>query len=257
MSAVRIVFPEYNNSIIQEAIKRMAGEIVAIEASSLRDGCEMVSRGDADAIVAGIDYTSRDVILAARDYLGVKDKTFSASFLMQRQQGNEWQKVIIADAAACKNPTAEQLFDIACQTHETALATLDESPRLAFLSFSTFGSGGHDPSMDKIQEVLERLHKERPDIIADGEMQLDAAINPTVGAKKAPHSEVAGRANVLMCPDLNSGNILYKSLEQFGGFVAAGPILQGFKSPISDLSRGSSVEDVILVIETMKKLVKE
>ena len=105
--------------------------------------------------------------------------------------------------------------------------------------------------------ALERVRRERPEIIIDGEMQLDAAVNLTVGKKKAPGSLVAGRANVLIVPDLNSGNILYKAMEQFGGFSAAGPILQGFKVPVSDLSRGSTVEDVVATIENMKKLARK
>ena len=100
------------------------------------------------------------------------------------------------------------------------------------------------------------IHEEYPDIAIDGELQLDAAINETIGNKKAPGSTVAGRANVLIAPDLNSGNILYKAMEQFGGFTAAGPILQGFNAPISDLSRGSTKEDVLSVIDVEMKIIK-
>ena len=109
----------------------------------------------------------------------------------------------------------------------------------------------------KYKNVVEKIRRERPEIIVDGEMQLDAAINERIGKKKASGSKVAGRANVLIAPDLNSGNILYKAIEHFGGYAAAGPILQGFRAPISDLSRGSNVSDVILTIETLRKIIGE
>ena len=111
--------------------------------------------------------------------------------------------------------------------------------------------------MDKIRETIELVHERRPEILVDGEMQLDAAVNPRIAAKKAPaDSQVAGCANVLITPDINSGNILYKSLEQFAGAKLAGPILLGFKAPVSDLSRGSTVEDIEFTTECLVKLAK-
>lgn len=246
-----MVFPELNNPIIAEAVEK-CDELEVVGAADLAEACAKITAGEADALVAGIDYTSREVILACRDGIGLMSQTFSASFVLQR----EAKTFVIGDAAACKNPTEDQLFDIVLQTHATAKAVLPDEPRVAILSFSTLGSGGHDPSIDKAQAVVKRVRAERPDIIIDGELQLDAAISPRVAEKKAPDSPVAGRANVLILPDLNSGNILYKAMEQFGGFTAAGPILQGFKTPASDLSRGSTVEDVILVIETLRKLIE-
>lgn len=247
---MRIVFPEMENEIIEEACARASTEVEAVPALDLAEACEMVAKGEAEGIIVGIDYSSRDVILACRDGIGAKDATFSASFVFYKDGE---PRFVIGDAAACKNPTAEQLYDITLQTYETALVTLPEVPKLAILSFSTFGSGGVDPSLDRAREVIARVRKEHPEIEIDGEMQLDAAINPRVAKKKAPDSPVAGRANVLIMPDLNSGNILYKAMEQFGGFVAAGPILQGFSRPCSDLSRGSTVEDVLAVIEVVRK----
>lgn len=246
---IQVVFPEIENPVVAEAVARARG-IEVVGARDLREACEMVARGEAGAMVAGIDYTSREVILACRDIIGTTAKTFSASFVMTRGE----EVYVVADAAACKNPTEEQLFDIIVQTYETAKAVLTDEPRVAVLSFSTKGSGGHDPSMERAVSVIERVRRERPEILIDGEMQLDAAISPEVGEKKAPGSEVAGRANVLITPDLNSGNILYKAMERFGGFTAAGPILQGFKAPVSDLSRGSTAEDIEAVIEVVKKL---
>lgn len=247
---MKIVFPEYQNIKIQEAISRFP-EVEAIKADGLENACKIIRDNTADAMIAGIDYMSRDVILACRDGLGMVSKTFTSSFVMKR--GDEI--LVLADVATCKNPTEDQLFDIVTQTYETAKAVLNE-PKIAMLSFSTLGSGGHDDSMTRIQNVVQKVHKERPDILIDGEMQLDAAVVPEIALKKAPNSPVAGKANVLICPDLNSGNILYKALERFGGFTAAGPILQGFNYPVSDLSRGSTVEDIVAVIEVISKLVE-
>ena len=167
------------------------------------------------------------------------------------------RRYIVSDGATCKNPTVEQLADIVMLAHDAATKILAETPRIAMLSFSTFGSGGKDPSMDKIRETIELVHERRPEILVDGEMQLDAAVNPRIAAKKAPaDSQVAGCANVLITPDINSGNILYKSLEQFAGAKLAGPILLGFKAPVSDLSRGSTVEDIEFTTECLVKLAK-
>lgn len=271
----RIVFPEINHSYVQEAIKLTKQKIPdfeAIGADNLEHACAAVKAGVADSMIAGIDYTSRDVILAARDIIGVKNPrqlekpTFSASFIFTKENKATplGQSVfILGDAAACKHPSFDQLYDITLQTYETATkyfkylnhnstdSALNSflTPRIAMLSFSTLGSGGRDETISLSQAVMEKVRETHPEIIIDGEMQLDAAINPRVGEKKAPYSPVAGYANILIVPDLNSGNILYKAMEQFGGFTAAGPILQGFNAPVSDLSRGSTVLDIVSVIE--------
>lgn len=247
---MRIVFPETNNNSIKEAIKK--SEIEAVAASDLEDACAKIKNGEADAMIAGIDHSSRDVILACKNNLGMKGETFSSCIVFDKPGEKRY---IVADIATCKNPTESQLYDIVCQTYETAKKVLDEEPKIAMLSFSTLGSGGHDDSMTRIQNVVAKVRETRPEIIIDGELQLDAAIVPTIGEKKAPGSSVAGSANVLICPDINSGNILYKAMEHFGGFSAAGPILQGFNFPVSDLSRGSSVDDVKKTIEIVKKLI--
>ena len=249
----KIAFCEWKNETIAQVISECSEEFSDFEpvsCESLEAACVAVREGIADAMIAGIDYSSRDIILACRDIIGISGSTFSASFLFEK----DGRELVIGDCAACKNPTEDQLFEIVLQTAATASQLLDEEPRVAILSFSTLGSGGKDPSIERAKNVINRLHAEHPEIIVDGEMQLDAAVNPQVALKKAPDSPVAGRANVLIAPDLNSGNILYKSLEQFGGFTAAGPLLQGFNKPVSDLSRGSTAEDVKLVIKTMLKL---
>lgn len=266
---MKVALPEWQNEIIKQAAESAGVEVVP--AANLASACELVAAGAADTMVAGIDYTTRDVILACRDYLGVKKKIFSSCFVMQRTKEQSAVKssektgvetIIVADAGVTKHPNLEQLVEIILQTHQTAKAVLEEEPRIAMLSFSTFGSGGRDETIELIRVAIEQVRAEQPEIKIDGEMQLDAAVNREIGLKKWQSSqaseaepEVAGRANVLICPDLNAGNILYKALEQFGGFVAAGPILQGFKAPVSDLSRGSSKSDVLLVLETMRKLV--
>ena len=245
---VKIVFPEINNPTISEAIKKTGANAVA--ADSLEEACQKVKNGEANAMIAGIDYASRDVILAARDIIGKTSETFTSCFVMRKGE----QKLIVADVATCKNPNADQLVEIVLQTYATAEKVLDTAPKVAMLSFSSFGSARNDESIDKMREAIEKVRVARPDITIDGEMQLDAAINPIIAKKKAPSSAVAGKANVLICPDLNSGNILYKAIEQFGGWTAAGPILQGFKAPVSDLSRGSSIDDVAMAIEMMEKI---
>ena len=254
----KVIFPEANNEYVKEAATRLSEicEPVLVEAD-LQTAAAKVYSGEADAMVAGIDYSTRDVILATRDTIGIAEgkKTFSSLFVAKFPDGC---RIILSDGATCKNPTAEQLADIIELAHDAAAKILDDTPRVAILSFSTFGSGGKDPSMDKTAEAIKLIRDRRSDILVDGEMQLDAAVNPRVGEKKAAAhggSEVAGRANVLITPDINSGNILYKSLEQFAGATVAGPILLGFAKPVSDLSRGSTVEDIILTTESLLKLV--
>ena len=254
----KIVFPEGDNEYIQKAAKFADGyEAVLLrnEENSLTQACEKVTQNEGDAMIAGIDYSSRDVILAARDIIGLPEgkKLFSSLFVCDFPDGN---RKIIADGATCKNPTAEQLAEIIRLVYQASVKILEETPRIAMLSFSTFGSGGHDPSIDKIREAIELTRNTIPGILIDGEMQLDAAVNPRIGKKKSPRpSQVAGYANVLITPDINSGNILYKSVEQFAKAHVAGPILLGFKKPISDLSRGSTVEDVKLTIDSVLKLI--
>lgn len=261
---MNIVFPELNHSTITAAITSYnsvtSQPIAALPAPDLATACQLVKSGQADAMIAGIDYSSRDVILACREHFGmghylpanqsqpISYTTFSGLAVMHREDTT----YLLADMAACKHPTKDQLLEIVYQTYHSAKAILSDFPRLALLSFSTLGSGGKDDSITNAQFVTDAL--QGSPILIDGELQLDAAINPRIGQKKSPHSPVAGQANVLIAPDLNAGNILYKAFEQLAGFTVAGPILQGFEFPVSDLSRGSTVEDVILTIESIIKL---
>ena len=259
----KILFPEAYNELIQAAVARIhtKGECEPIvELCDLPKACKMLSDNEIDGMVAGIDMASRDVILACRDFLGLdgpelapgEKRTFSSLFVAKFPDG---RIIILGDGATCKNPTEMQLADIVELIYGAAIRILGEDPRVAMLSFSTLGSGGSDPSIDKIRDAIFLVRSRRPDIDIDGEMQLDAAINERIGQKKAPNSTIAGRANVLIVPDINSGNILYKSLEQFGNAQIAGPILLGFKKPVADLSRGSTVEDIEFTAECLNKLI--
>ena len=251
----QILFPEADNEFIKQAAAELTDIEPILEAQPLDGAFQKLADGAVDGIVAGIDYSSRDVILAARDKLGLAKpevKLFTSLFYVEFPDG---RKIILSDGATCKHPTLEQMCRIIELVHEAAIRLLDDEPRIAMLSFSTFGSGGKDETMDLMREVIVRTRETHPEIKIDGEMQLDAAVNPRIGAKKAPNSEVAGKANVLIVPDINAGNILYKSFEQFAGAKVAGPILLGFTKPVSDLSRGSTAEDVVLTARCLAKLI--
>lgn len=259
----KILFPEAYNEFVQSAVAhlRSKGECEPIvELCDLPKACKLLIDDEVDAMVTGIDLPTRDVILACRDILGVagpepapgEKRTFSSLFVAKMPDG---RLIIIGDGATCKNPTEMQLADIVELIHDAAMRILSEDPHVAMLSFSTLGSGGSDISIDKVRDAISLVHSRRPDIDIDGEMQLDAAINERIGRKKAPESTVAGHANVLITPDINSGNILYKAIEQFGGAQVAGPILLGFNKPVADLSRGSTVEDIEFTAECLDKLI--
>ncbi len=259
----KILFPEAYNEFIQAAVARLRakGECEpVVELCDLPKACKMLSDNEVDGMVVGVDSPSRDVILACRDILGLagpelapgEKRTFSSLFVAKLPDGRE---LIIGDGATCKNPTEMQLADIVELIYDAATRILGEDPRVAMLSFSTLGSGGSDESIDKIRDAIFLVRSRRPDIDIDGEMQLDAAVNDRIGRKKAPKSTVAGRANVLITPDINAGNILYKSIEQFGNAQIAGPILLGFNKPVADLSRGSTVEDIEYTAECLNKLI--
>ncbi len=259
----KILFPEAYNEFIQAAVAHLhaKGECEPIvELCDLPKACKMLSDDEVDGMVVGVDSPSRDIILACRDILGLagpelapgEKRTFSSLFVAKFPDGRE---IIIGDGATCKNPTEMQLADIVELVYDAASRILGEDPRVAMLSFSTLGSGGSDESIDKIRDAIFLVRSRRPDIDIDGEMQLDAAVNDRIGRKKAPKSTVAGRANVLITPDINAGNILYKSIEQFGNAQIAGPILLGFKKPVADLSRGSTVEDIEYTAECLNKII--
>lgn len=244
---MKIVFPELNNPLATEAIQHFP-DIEFMPAPSLDIAVQMLASGEADSMISGLDYSSRDVLLAYKAHLPLRSAYFSSCFICERQDTH----FALADGGVNKLPTREQLYTIVEDTATTFEAYHHEQPRIAMLSYSTHGSGGKNPDLDKIHYVIEQIRSAHPGWLIDGEMQLDAAISPDISAKKFPASTVAGRANILIVPDLNSGNILYKSLERFGGFTCAGPMIQGFAMPLADLSRGSTVDDIILSIKVLK-----
>jgi phosphate acetyltransferase len=215
---------------------------------TLRWGAMMLHLGEAGAMVAGAERTTGDVLRAGLTIVGTVPglKTASSCFVMtgmDKQYGKNGA-MIFSDCAVVPNPTAEQLADITESAAASCRDYLGIEPVVALLSFSTKGSAAHDFVL-KVQEAVNILKERKPDFIFDGELQADTALVPSVLDKKAPGSPVKGKVNVLVFPDLGSGNIGYKLVQRLANVNAFGPFLQGFAKPISDLSRGASVEDIV------------
>lgn len=220
-------------------------------------GALILKAGDADGFVSGACHstanTLRPGLQVIKTAAGIK--TVSSSFIMVAPQGgNKYIPegvALLADCAINIEPSAEELSDIAIATADTAKKIAGIEPRVALLSFSTKGSGNDDKffkSVPKVQEAVRLAKEKSPDLTLDGEFQFDAAIAPEVGALKAPGSEVAGHANVFVFPNINAGNIGYKIAQRMGGWMAIGPVCQGFAKPLNDLSRGCNVDDIVATV---------
>ncbi len=214
-------------------------------------GVLLIKNKEADGEVAGALNSTGDVLRPAFQIVktlpGVSVVSGAFIMVMKDKQWGEEGVMVFADCAAHPNPTDQELAEIAVTTAKTARAIAGINPRVAMLSFSTKGSAKHE-MVDKVVSATRIAQSMDPDLKIDGELQADAAIVPAIGASKAPGSEIAGKANVLVFPTLETGNIAYKLVQRLAGAEAIGPVMQGMAAPINDLSRGCSVEDIVNVV---------
>ncbi|MBQ5998630.1 MAG: phosphate acetyltransferase [Treponema sp.] len=236
-------------------------DVAAAKAYILKDrtmyGALILKAGDADGFVSGACHSTANTLRPGLQVIKTAPgiKTVSSCFIMVApESGNKYIKEgisLFADCAINIEPTAEEISDIAIATAETAKKIAGIEPRVALLSFSTKGSGNDDKffkSVPKMQEATKIAQEKAPDLALDGEFQFDAAVAPEVGELKAPGSKVAGHANVFVFPNINAGNIGYKICQRMGGWMAIGPVCQGFAKPLNDLSRGCSVDDIVATV---------
>ncbi len=235
-------------------------DVESAKASILKDytmyAALMLKAGDVDGLVSGACHSTANTLRPGLQVIKTAEgiNTVSSSFIMVAPKAHKYNPdgvAVFADCAINIEPDANQLADIAISSAETAQKIAGITPRVAMLSFSTMGSGNDDKYFKSVPKVVEatRIAKSlAPDLMLDGEFQFDAAVAPEVGGLKAPNSQVAGQANVFVFPNINAGNIGYKIAQRYGGYMALGPICQGFAKPINDLSRGCEVADVIAVI---------
>ncbi len=209
----------------------------------------MVREGDADGMVSGACHSTADTLRPALQVIKGKEEgdTISSFFLMEIPNSSYKSAYIFSDCGLIECPTSDQLVDIAIAANDSYSNLIGRGAKVAMLSYSTKGSAKSE-GIDKITKAIEIVKQKRPDILIDGELQVDSAIDKQVAQQKTSGSSVAGDANVLIFPDLNSGNIAYKLVQRFGKAKAYGPITQGLVRPVNDLSRGCTVDDIIGVI---------
>lgn len=214
-------------------------------------GVLMIKNGDADGEVSGADHATGDVLRPAFQYVktapGISVVSGAFVMILQDKSFGENGVILFADGAVHPDPTDKELAEIAVAAGQTARAICGFEPKIALLSFSTKGSARHE-MVDKVVSATKIAREMAPDMMIDGELQGDAALVAAIGQKKAPGSQIAGQANVLVFPDLNCGNIAYKLVQRLAKAEAVGPILQGMAAPINDLSRGCSVSDIVSMI---------
>lgn len=257
---VRIGFPEADEPRTSKALEvlasagriqpvRMAeGGTASGEDDALREAVARLASGELDGVVAGAVSTTASVLRAGLTILGPADgiSTVSSAFYMViPAAGARPERVLtFTDAAVVPFPEPEQLAEIAESACEARRLVVGDEPRVAFLSYATRRSAG-GPAVETVEAGLDLFRRRRPDVPADGPLQADAALVPEISRRKSPGSPVEGRANVLVFPNLDAGNIGYKLVERLGGARALGPILQGLSRPLNDLSRGATVEDIV------------
>lgn len=260
ISGIEIIDPEKSDKLNDYAkefyeLRKHKGMTEEKALATMKDplyyGTMMVKLGDADGLVSGAIHTTGDLLRPGLQIVKTAPgiKVVSSFFLMNIPdcEYGEDGFLLFSDCAVNPNPNSEELASIAISTAETAKNLCKIDPKVAMLSFSTMGSAKHE-LVDKVKVATSLAKEQRPELLIDGELQLDAAIVKKVADLKAPESPVAGKANVLIFPDLQAGNIGYKLVQRFAKAEAIGPICQGFAKPINDLSRGCSPEDIVNVV---------
>ena len=267
LTGVTIVDPETSEKTAQYAnilyearkAKGMTEEQAAAQAKDrTMFGALMLKAGDVDGYVSGACHSTANTLRPGLQVIKTAPgiKTVSSCFIMIADENlphpyNKEGAAVFADCAINIEPDAQQVADIAIASAQTAKSIVGLDPKVAMLSFSTKGSGNDDKyfqSVPKMQQALAIAKEQAPDLAIDGEFQFDAAVSETVAALKAPGSTVAGHANTFIFPNINAGNIGYKIAQRFGGYMAIGPVCQGFAKPLNDLSRGCVVEDIVILV---------